>query len=804
MKTAPDAVDAVKRFQFRASATDPWSNGPASSLELEDLVDVDLVALGMQPGRTYRGRFVDGGSAGATSEEFEFELCTQSVTVRLDAPEPIPGTNQSRYAVKLEASVSAPLSSAGLSVRGEGALSGFHLATSFERTGPTSYQKIVIGPTAGCSPSGEPAVLEFQAFVHGPNGAPLPHDGACLNLIARTGLCANGLLITEEVQPCSAASSDRVVLKVQASSPDPTSIVVLERIGQNGDPVPVGERYPVGSEESCGSVPSPTGLVPLFCDQRLVIADVEAIPDGGTRFVGRLERPVQPTGEPPLVAAEIEIRVDHTAPAVTMSEPPAGGVACVERDGLLENVRLAVRVDDAAPAVDVIDASYRYGDGPWHPMCLGVGCGPWSELPTGTTVPHAWDVRGLVDGAYEIRLELCDRSGNRTVWTRAVSISRAGTAIEVGPSSNQDFSPNGDGLAEQTRVSIRLPQTLDLAVDVRAGGPAGVVARHLANQQLPAGSHEFEWDGRTDDGSLAPNGRYAVVGSATNACGGSGTASTWAELDTVAPVAQIASPETGALLQTTTSVEGRADDRRFASYVLSFGAGASPVSWTQIATGPNPVGAGTLPGTLGAFQPPVAEGTYTLRLVARDRALNEAETRTLVHVGPRAFLERFTVSPDVMSPNGDGRRDTATITYELRVAGRVTLEIRDGADALVRRFESSVDHPPGAYTHVWNGTLESGGPASEGPLRVVVRVADPEGAGAAQEQTAGLVLDRTPPLVSLRDRCRLHSWLRTASYAGRSSIRTSGTTSSGPSDLSPTVSCSREARRARWTRSSRR
>ena len=84
VRRAPDAADAIKRFQFRASATDPWSSGPASSLEREDLVDVDLVALGIQPGRTYRARFLDTGSTGATSDEFEFQLCTESVTLRLD------------------------------------------------------------------------------------------------------------------------------------------------------------------------------------------------------------------------------------------------------------------------------------------------------------------------------------------------------------------------------------------------------------------------------------------------------------------------------------------------------------------------------------------------------------------------------------------------------------------------------------------------------------------------------------------------------------------------------------------------
>src|SRR5262245_13220302 len=203
-------------------------------------------------------------------------------------------------------------------------------------------------------------------------------------------------------------------------------------------------------------------------------------------------------------------------------------------------------------------------------MCLDQDCQPWDDLPTGADLEKRWDVRGLLDGEYEMRFELCDGSGNRTTFTRRLSITRGGTAIELVSVSNQDFSPNADGQADQARVAFRLPQVLDLEVVVRAGNATGAIVRHLADQQFSAGVHEFVWDGRNDAGAVAPDARYFVVARATNSCGGMADKSAWVQLDTTPPVAEITSPAAGAVVATSTDVMGRATDIRFESYALTF------------------------------------------------------------------------------------------------------------------------------------------------------------------------------------------------------------------------------------------
>jgi hypothetical protein len=205
VRGAPGYV-SLKRFEYRESEGAPWLPGPTSGAVNDLIVDVDLLELGLVPGRAYHGRFVGAGSQPGLSDEFLFSLCTEAVAIQLDEPEPIPGTSQSRYTVNLEADVSQPLSAADLVVTGAGALQGFALQTPFERIGPTSYRKVVVAPNAGCSATGEQSLLDFQAVIRDANGAPLSHDAVCVDLKRQVGHCANALEITQERLECSLAS----------------------------------------------------------------------------------------------------------------------------------------------------------------------------------------------------------------------------------------------------------------------------------------------------------------------------------------------------------------------------------------------------------------------------------------------------------------------------------------------------------------------------------------------------------------------------------------------------------------------
>src|SRR6185503_8422885 len=112
-----------------------------------------------------------------------------------------------------------------------------------------------------------------------------------------------------------------------------------------------------------------------------------------------------------------------------------------------------------------------------------------------------------------------------------------------------------------------------------------------------------------------------------------------------------------------------------------------PASWTALT-----MSSFGVDGVLGRWDP-VTDGAYRLRLLVTDRAENQSEVQVPVTRHPSDFLDRLTAAPSLFSPNGDGRRDTATLTYALKSAGRVTLSVLDGHGVAVRTIESAVVHP---------------------------------------------------------------------------------------------------------------
>ena len=72
------------------------------------------------------------------------------------------------------------------------------------------------------------------------------------------------------------------------------------------------------------------------------------------------------------------------------------------------------------------------------------------------------------------------------------------------------FSPNGDGRADAASIRFRLDRSDDVTVQVIDS--EGSVARTLARDRRLPGKRplQFYWDGRTNQGAVAPDGTYRV------------------------------------------------------------------------------------------------------------------------------------------------------------------------------------------------------------------------------------------------------------------------------------------------------
>ena len=92
----------------------------------------------------------------------------------------------------------------------------------------------------------------------------------------------------------------------------------------------------------------------------------------------------------------------------------------------------------------------------------------------------------------------------------------------------------------------------------------------------------------------------------------------------------ITTPAWGSTVSGVVTVTGRATSGDFEWYRLEYGAGASPAAWTAILESTTPVP----DAVLGSWDTrSLTAGTYTLRLVVRDRGRGELSTITTVTVG---------------------------------------------------------------------------------------------------------------------------------------------------------------------------
>jgi subtilase family serine protease len=745
--SGPNDTVGVARFEFQ-NASGGWMTGPQG---FDPYVDVDLPALGLEVGKTYLGRLAD--EDGLTTPDFRFSLCTESMTLTV-LPDPVQGQpSLTRYRARLESTVSAPL--VRLELRVVDPTTNFDLLVPLVRVGPTTFEAVVTVPPSNCDATPEPGApfprpLQFQVIAVRQDGRSLhatPEERACFGLEQAVFGCADDIVVGVESTSCATAVADRAVLKVFARSLEP-NVPVTVHLG--GTPLP-GMPYSIG-DTHC--VP-PDGLPEWYCDGRSFTVDLSSLPEGTVPIRADLGQ---------VADDEADLLVDRSGPAVTMSKPSEGEGVCVETHEFREVVRLDFQVEDAVDRVEVTSSSFRYGDGPWQKLCLGypavnnVGEPIWVSqcappvypLDTGDPFSRYWVVNGLPDGEYTIRFELCDRYGNRSAFERRLTVFRGVAAVAITQVDSPRFSPNADGLADSVTATVRLPQPLRMTVQVRAGSQNGPVVRTLADDQtFPAGDRPFTWDGLDALGVRAAEGPYAIVVRGGNACGASDTRHTMVVLDVTPPAVDITSPTPGASIDAATDVVGRAHDASFQSFSLSWGVGASPTAWTGIASGNYPVGSASAVGLLGTFQPPPLEGTYTLRLRGRDRAANEAEVTVAVEVGAPVYLDRLAVEPRAFSPNGDGRKDATTIEYALLAAAEVTLEVRDASNAVVRRFANGVAHAAGAYAIAWDGRNDVGGAVPDDNLRVHISLVRPTLPSVIQEASTALLLDTTPPTVSL-------------------------------------------------------
>ena len=115
----------------------------------------------------------------------------------------------------------------------------------------------------------------------------------------------------------------------------------------------------------------------------------------------------------------------------------------------------------------------------------------------------------------------------------------------------------------------------------------------------------------------------------------------------------------------------------------------------------------------------IADGRYGIVLTARN-AIGIETTATLAVIVDRTTAG-FQVSPQVFSPNNDGRLDTTRFSFTLDKPARATLTIRRGKRSVGQVFSGQLQ--AGLQSIDWNGRFRRG--VGEHEFRADLRVTSP-------------------------------------------------------------------------------
>ncbi|WP_224249089.1 CARDB domain-containing protein [Hyalangium gracile] len=333
---------------------------------------------------------------------------------------------------------------------------------------------------------------------------------------------------------------------------------------------------------------------------------------------------------------------------------------------------------------------------------------------------------------FELLLSARDVSG--TSWCAMPTVVEVATPPSIGALTLSPvlFSPDADGVLDTAAMGVSVDQDVSFTVTVQAG----TQAHTLLQGQVPQGNASLSWNGLLANGSRLPDGDYPLRVRVTGACGMTGEATALVRLDTTAPVARIDFPAEGQVLGGSFTVTGAATDLNMARYELSLGEGASPTSYTAIGSAQGPAS-----GVLGEVSlANLPHGEYTLRLVAEDKAGHSHQVLRRFQHQPASLLRAAFVAPSLISPDGDGISDSATLSVTLVAPATVSATLLDGAGQPLRTLVQPTSLPASTNPLPITGATLQGLP--EGVYTVRVSASSSSG---SEESFASLELDVSKP-----------------------------------------------------------
>jgi flagellar hook assembly protein FlgD len=240
-------------------------------------------------------------------------------------------------------------------------------------------------------------------------------------------------------------------------------------------------------------------------------------------------------------------------------------------DGVTDTVATTVTVGEAGSIVTIVSN----GD--------GQTVRSWTSSAVAGANVLTWDGKTnagayAADGDYTIRFTGRDSSGTNGA-AKARTVRVVGFLKSVASTAKVFFPQDKDRFAPTVNLSFGLTKAATVTWTIRNAANA-VVATHLADAALGAGTQTWTWDGRNDDGAVLPLGVYTATVNA--AAGGLDTSqSVKVEMNAFAIVTSTAAPRRGhSLTVTVTSAEALKAQPRL--YVTQPGLSTWVVTMTKV------------------------------------------------------------------------------------------------------------------------------------------------------------------------------------------------------------------------------
>lgn len=345
-------------------------------------------------------------------------------------------------------------------------------------------------------------------------------------------------------------------------------------------------------------------------------------------------------------------------------------------------------------------------------------------------VSFTWDVNAevypLEDGVYTYTVSTTDRGGT-SFASEPITIEKdtKPRPLELNVDDNLYISPNGDGIKDSLTFSFGAglnPKGLQGGTVTILNKKGNVVKTYTATTEPPK---TLVVNGLKDDGSVFEDGEYRAWVRAEYANGDKPEAFfKWFTVDSTPPSASIAASETifspnedGRKDTVNVTHEASQEDLWRGEVTLPDGSTHLVASWNG-----TPIHEVVWDGKDLEGQE-LPDGTYSYRIYAEDRAGNFGESN-IIEVSKDTRAKEVYLEYDLayFSPNGDGKKDTVTITPVLtldEVPLKYDFYIVDAYRSIVYSLSES-GKTPGVVK--WNGKTDGGVQVQDGEYSAFIEI----------------------------------------------------------------------------------